>query len=469
MAEFFIYSECGDGAFLARRLISEGHRTRLYVKDPKAKNVYRGLVALAASPNPSTREICIFDMVKYGAYADQLRRRGHKVIGASRFADQIEIDRTYGSQVMKDIGIKIPETVSFNKLEQGMKFLDTAKGHWFYKPSGNMATASTFNGEPRDLKRYLSWTKHAPPDKFELQKKMEGTEISLEGWFDGRKWVYPFNSTVEDKKFMAGDIGPRTGCMANVVWAYDEPRPLLAVKTLMRIAPLLEHYGYVGPVDINLILDKEGCPYGLEWSPRFGYDALYALCMLTEGNFGNQLYDFAYGKLDAFSVRTDAYGLTLNISVPPYPTGDARDFTGLPLDDEIIKSPRIFPRDVMLQADGPALAGSDGSVCVVGAVGTDIDLLRGEVVDKSRALKVPNAQFRIDPVKRLESVLTALSSFNYEGPTLRAVDEEIRDLLPPEEPVAREPARATPGINSRPTVTQPAPTVINYDQPTFNE
>src|SRR6266850_4490933 len=249
MPSFFFYSDAGDGLFIARRLVGEGHRVRVHIHDVKAKDVYRGILPTTADPNPHSGEIVIFDMVRHGAKADAFKKRGFRVIGASRFADSLEIARPLGAEVMRKIGIRIPETHVFSTIAEGQAFLRKQAGKWYFKPSGDQATAATFNDEPEMLIRYMEWVRRDSPKQYELQRGMEGTEISIEGWFDGKKWVWPFNSTVEDKKLMAGDKGPRTGCMANLVWAYEDSRPTLALKTLVRLAPLLEAAGHIGPVD----------------------------------------------------------------------------------------------------------------------------------------------------------------------------------------------------------------------------
>ncbi len=465
-----MYSDTGDGAFVMRRLQKEGHRVKMYTHDKTAKDVYRGLVPLSYSPSPAKGDVVLFDMVKHGAKADAFRRSGFKVVGASKFADAIEINRPAGADVMRKIGIRVPETEVFKTLSAGQKFLEKQEGTWYYKPSGNLHCATTYNAEPKMLSRYLEWTKPHPPEQFELQKKMEGTEISLEGWFDGSRWVWPFNSTVEDKKLMAGDLGPRTGCMANIVWAYEDSRPTLALKTLTRLAPFLEAAGHVGPIDINIMLDKEGTPYGLEWTPRFGYDALQALCLLLQGDLGYQLARFASGQLEGFDVRTDAYALTINVSVPPYPNHEyaEREAKGLPVDPRLVTDAGVYPRDLMIQDGKPVVAGADGSVATIGAVGPDAALLRSEVREKASKYAIPMAQYRIDPVSRFENVLTALESFSYDMPAVRTIDTPERPMPRYEEPRGNPASRMVAGDNDKPRASAvlPSSPPVMQDSPT---
>src|SRR6184192_399602 len=456
MASFYFYSDAGDSLFLAMRLMREGHRVKFYVDDSQSRDVGRGLISRVSSFRPERADILVFDMVKHGAIADGFRRRGFRVLGAGRFADVIELDRMAGHKIMQSVGIAIPETYEFSKRQfKDARLLvsKSQKDEWFYKPSGNIDAGFTFGSKSRDeMLRMLDWYEREPPDKFIMQKKIKGTEISLEGWFDGTRFVYPFNSTVEDKKFLVGDLGPATGCMANLVWAYDDPQPLIVLKTLWRLIPILLQVNYVGPIDLNMIIDSEGVPYGLEWSARFGYDAIQALSMLVTGDFGKQLEDFANGKLDSFSIHRDLYGLTIRVSVPPFPNFQFADSVkGLPLDPAILVDPnRIFLGDVMLEKGKPVVAGSDAGVCVVGETGTDIGILRNQVLDRIRSLKIPNAQYRTDPVNRAESVLNDLRKYGYL-PALSPSETTTWEAPPLMDAVVRGPTGAGKGSSYRAT------------------
>ena len=56
----------------------------------------------------------------------------------------------------------------------------------------------------------------------------------------------------------------------------------LAQRTLGRLTRWLSGKHYVGPLDLNLIVATNGDLYGLEWSPRCGFDALQAFVALLD-------------------------------------------------------------------------------------------------------------------------------------------------------------------------------------------
>ena len=419
---FYIHSESGDGNFLAYRLKREGHRVKVFIHDKKARHVGKGLIDVDSTFRPAKGDVVIFDMVKYGKLADQVKAAGYKVIGGSRFGDMHELDRPLGHRLMRQVQIAVPPTKTYT-LAEARAFLQTADKPYFLKPSGNMDSAMTYGAKtPKGMLRFLDYAqaKEGLKGKFELQEKVDGIEISTEGWFDGDRWVLPFNSTVEDKKFMPGNYGPNTGCMGNVVWTYASSRPILALRTIMRLEPILRAARYVGPVDINTIIDKKGTVWGIEWTFRFGYAALQALLLMTAGDLGEQLYQFANGQLDRFETTTSELGMVMNVSVPPYPTYHvAHEKAGLPLDPGILADPvRIMPADVFVQNNIPKLAGVDGLVIAIGDVGKDVNTMRRSLIDRVDEFEIPDAQIKNDLCERYYDVIGELARLGYELPMM---------------------------------------------------
>jgi phosphoribosylamine-glycine ligase len=426
--KFYLHSNYGDSLWLARRLLADGHDVLLHVRDEAAKAVGKGIVPLAPTPMPPADATVIFDSSGHGRMGEAFRRRGLGVIGGNPLDAELELDRSRGTQLMQASGIQVPETHSFTDFGQAKAFLSTHRGVWYFKPSGNQSTSLTHHGEAAELRRWLAW---AQPHlkgvtSFELQRKVDGTEVSCEGWFDGEKWVPPFNATFEDKHFLTGNLGPRVGCASNVVWAFDDPDAELPRRTVKRLTNILRAAAYVGPIDLNCIIDGEGEPVGLEWSPRLGFDASQAwLGMLVDGDLGAQLAEFARGRLRRFSAQTDKRALTLRVTTPPYPTEHvtpAKEQRGLPLGLELLRDPRsIFVDDVMLDAKGePCLAGRDGSVCCVGALGRDFHQLQAEVLRTVDHLRIPGKQHRLDPSERAPKAWAVLRDHGFMGRRLAA-------------------------------------------------
>lgn len=419
MARFFFYSGEGEALFLAHRLQEDGHDVTFWVQHPECRKLRlgEGVVPLAASPEPKKGAVVIFDQTGKGKAGADFRRRGFKVIGGNPFDADLELDRSQGTKIMQALGIATPKTQVMASVHQAQAYLATRSGTWFFKPNGK-STTLTHHGEPKDLIRWLDWGQQfIKGEPFELQQGITGIEISTEAWFDGTRFVPPFNATLEEKHFLTGDLGPRTGCESNVVWIWSGTSPALPAATVLRLAPMLKASGYVGPIDLNAILTDDGEPHGLEWSARLGFDASQAYSMLIDGDYGEQLEKFAHGDLTRWKLDEDRFAMTLRVTTPPYPVehaGAGKAMAGLPLDKAILGDAHaIFPCDVRKDRQGPCLAGWSGYVCAVGATGTSFDRCRATVLSMAEKLTIPEKQFRTDPVHRAETDWSALARMGY--------------------------------------------------------
>lgn len=400
----FWWSEWGDTLPLARMVDMAGGQSILYVHEADGEHVGEGLVSLSTNPNPPSQAVVILDCTGRGNVGQGYRDRGFAVVGGNPLDRALGKSRRDGIKLMRQNGIAVPEDHYFPTIKEAIAFLEGSDGEWFVKVDGDLGNSSTANGRVDYLARYLSWIEesNSKVKGVELQRKAEGSEISVEGWFDGTRFVFPFNATIEEKKLMAGDKGPRTGCESCVVFPYDGP----LCDELLKMEPLLRKEGYVGNLDLNMIVTEKG-PLGLEWTARLGFDASQALFHLLGPTLPEQLEAFAYGALPAWEF-SPAMALTLRFSVPPYPDEDskaAQALLGFPLDKKVLQ---YDITDVRLGSDGPECAGRDGLLGVATVVGTNITTMRKAAVAGLDELKIANLQYRIDPVTRWEKTMRDL-------------------------------------------------------------
>lgn len=410
----------GDGsAFsLALKLQREGHPVTWHVKTPEAKTIGQGYIRWAEKPDRNA--VVVFDTTQRGELGAAYRKAGHVVIGGNHFDKPLEIDRAFGAEVMRKAGIKVPETYPFSDIPTAIKFLDTVDGAWFVKVSADVGECDTYDAaDPESMIRYLEWVETVGKvHPFELQRKATGVEVSCNGWFDGKDFVPPFDITIEEKKLLTGDVGPRTGCESCVVW--HASNLALANKTVKRIADVLRREKYVGPIDLNSLVDAQGEPIGLEWSARLGFDATQAWMHLFGGDLGEQLEAFAYGDLPEWEpADVSALSGTLRVTIPPYPGDNKKDHAkthGLPLDPRVMSDRTFDPTDVCKGPDGlPAAAGSCGIVGTVSAVGPDLKFVKEHLLTTARSLEIPQAQFRVDPLSRAPRDMAALDKLGLTG------------------------------------------------------
>jgi phosphoribosylamine--glycine ligase len=324
--KILVISKGADSAGLWHTLKSEGHDIFVFIKESWARDVAQNMIDHVSSVEEGVSrkpDFIVFDMSGMGGQADELRKRGFKVIGASALADKLEHDRSYGVSVAKQFGVEVPATVEFKTVDEAIQHVKKTKKAYAIKVDGqNVGEASSYvSKSAEDMLDYLSYAKEEGRingDTFVLQDVVAGSEVSTEGWFSNGQLVPgSVNSTWETKKLMAGELGPRTGCETSVVCHYEGDSRLFA-GTVSKILPLLKHAKWTGPIDINAIVSEENKkPYFLEFTPRFGYSAIYAYAAILGCGLGEFFSGIANGS---FRVPYKAtWGTTLKLSVPPYP------------------------------------------------------------------------------------------------------------------------------------------------------
>lgn len=317
-----------DGCCLsaAYRVQCEGHSVCYFVDsdDPAEVKVGQGIVPKAES----LKDVTAFKPDVVVGYqlpeaASELRALGLRVWGSSPSHAELENDRMYAAKVAADAGMSVPITHVFNSMESALRFIDkTDITEWVFKAEGRPETvmsSSTHVAESKDhLRAILDLEGRQNQAKsFVLQERKYGVELSTEGWYDYRVgWLRPFNSTLERKKRDAGDVGPMTGAMGSVVWAWPDTTPRIFTETLAGMTRYLEREKYVGPIDVNTIIDEGGRPWFLEFTPRLGWDAFEALMSgIDVGKLGDFFIALGAGRADTVPVGS-GFMVAVRLMIP---------------------------------------------------------------------------------------------------------------------------------------------------------
>jgi phosphoribosylamine--glycine ligase len=437
---YFFITNTGEALPIAKRLKEEGHQVTTYIHNRAFRSNYDGMIAKLEMRQVVAQarqaDLVVFDMVRpvenkddralqkmfgvkgndlFGPIADSLRGRGIDCLGAASFAGNIELDRDAGADLAKKVGLGMPQAESFNSLAEGIRFLKSHRSsRWVFKPYENqdldLTYVECFPGELIDLMGG-QFKKRLPAGvDFLLQEVIDGVEISTEAWWTGKKWTW-FNHTIEDKRLMTGDLGPRIGSANNVVWLKHKKG--LLVDVFERLTPVIKKAGYIGPIDVNCIVgSKDKRPYFLEWTPRFGYDALYCLLELVDGKLSD-FFGYVAGLTKKGPKAKPGYASSVRVSVSPYPyevkelLENAKDvviggdLTGLWLED--------------VYQDGKEIkcAGSDGVVGVLARHGNTLGGSVKNVYKQAEEVKIAGyAQWRTDLGFRARNALKQLSDMN---------------------------------------------------------
>lgn len=420
---FRLVSENGDGMGFAIRLKQLGYGAVAWVRSPDAKSIGDRIVdkegdledlIRAATPE----DVFVFDTTGNGTIADHLRARGFAVLGGGSLMDRLERDRQFGYSVMEECHIDVPATYSFNDFGKAINFVEQNPDvRWVYKPSKQLGDVSSshVSYDAEDLVELLESVElevDISDPQFELQAFEKGIAMSTELWFQNGELIDPLtNHTLERKEVMNDDIGPSGGCAGNVVWVCDGCAVCDVAK---RLVPWCEAQRYHGMLDLNAIVTKD-VVYGLEFTPRFGYDAAPTfLWELLRSDLGDFMRDLARGTLRDVDVSGDVIAGALKVSIPPWPTERHIAEENVPIrglangwEDETYLYNVKWDKDNQLVS-----AGAWGILMLLTHRAGTISGAMRQPLTRAKDLKIKNKQFRTDLAERFKEDLDVLESNN---------------------------------------------------------
>jgi phosphoribosylamine-glycine ligase len=270
--------------------------------------------------------IIIFDDNGYGELADYLRNNGFKVVGGGRFADRVENDRQFATDLMKKV-MDVPESVSFTSWDRAIEFVknNDPDDKLVFKPNDSDVpkeytyVAKNVQDMVDAMQNFKSEWKWA--EDFQIQRFIKGIEVDFNAYFNGTDFLPgSFMIYFENKPLMPGDIGPATGGSIAVQFPKTEEGAFYDI--LDKLKPLLKKVNYRGCFAINAIVSEEDHkPYFLETTPRFGYPSLPLDLAFVE-SAGKTAYDLiialAEGKSPTLYPK-NKIAVTAAVFIPPAP------------------------------------------------------------------------------------------------------------------------------------------------------
>ena len=414
MSKFRLISKHGDALALLGRLADEGNGVSFWIKDKKAKPSYKGILPQVDNWNGNLTKdtIVLFDMVGLGSIADNLKKNGFKVFGGGKLNDSLELNREFGMKIAKSSGLKVPKWERFDSFNKAQKFVKN--GRWVFKPQNNQSPAFTYvSSDAEDMVEMLSYFEDIWTGKvdFIIQEKIDGVEVSIECFYkDGKPISNTLNTTLECKRFLEGDRGSNTGCMGSVVRFWKKPNPKLYKLTLQKVEPFLRRFKYSGPLDCNCIIsENDRMPYFLEWTARFGYNAIHALCEGLNQDVGS----FIGGILNGGNLSKPSYDwlAAVRVSIPPYPQ-DGDKSANKPIRG-IDDMEHTWLLDAKYEKGRLLTAGVDGVVAEVTGRNETLSGLASGIYGIIDKMKIPDKQYRADIISNAEKRINILKEWKY--------------------------------------------------------
>lgn len=408
--KFHMISDVGEGAGLLKKIQDEGNDCTIHIDYDVYAPAFDGIIKKSKSIPDGA--IVIFDTSGMGKQADELKKKGYHVFGGCSFADKLEEERDFGLSYMEDHGIQVPDTKKFYTFSEAIDWLaeQDDEDTFVFKPNGDLPCKLTYCGADNDdLISYLCFVQRHFSGKVEdfiLQTFVEGPIVSTEFWVGPKGFIRPANHTVEVKKFLNDDLGPSTGCQGNLVWIADDDQ---IVSLLGGIEKDLVKEGYVGPIDLNAILSDKG-PRGLEWTPRFGLDAMPTFLHLVDGEIGKLISDIVRGSTKTMDLY-DAVAGGVRLSIPPYPievTEDVKKIlkeapnVGIPIKD--LEDANSYYYEVMMEDKQLVHSPGTGAIAVISDCGDDPHEALEYPYEILENCRIPDKQYRTDLQKVLANM-----------------------------------------------------------------
>lgn len=372
--------------------------------DKKYEKILQGIapVPLMKEPDFSKYDLVIFDLTGKPKVAERAMKVTN-VIGDSALADELEEDRLFGIQVMEECGIEVPPYEVFQDIDAAKQFIRKTKKRYVFKPNGgqDQETASTYvSTSADDMLEYIDRLGEMSKGvEFILQEIVDGQEISTEAYFNGEDF-FLINGTLEEKKFMDQKRGPNTGCSGNLVWAYRN-KPRIFTEGLEKLAPFLQENGYRGMIDLNTIAAGNHL-FGLEWTPRFGYDASATMFCTLGSPLGEFLAQVASGEPQVIDVIHD-FAAAIRLSIPPYPSEcDGYYMENVPIngiEEDDLEHNYLYDAMLSKETGNLVTAGCSGFISVPIGTGRTIEEAFGKVNEQVKKIKIPDMQYRNDIYK----------------------------------------------------------------------
>jgi phosphoribosylamine--glycine ligase len=383
----------------------EGCEVKYYIRDKAEKDVCDGFVDKCDDWKEfkDWADVIVLDDIGFGSIAEDLRKEGKLVVGGSIYTDRLEDDREFGQDELKKSGVNILPHWDFVGFDDAIEFVKKNPERYVIKPSGRAQNEKelTFVGQEEDgndvvdvLQHYKkSWSKKM---SLQLQKFVQGVEIAVGAFFNGKDFVQPIFLNFEHKKLFPSGLGPNCGEMGTL--AFWCPPNKLFNETLLKMKPVLEASGYVGYFDLNCIVNSRGI-FPLEFTARPGYPTISLQIEGVTSPWSTFLQELAVGKATELKTKK-GFQIGVVIAVPPFPFTDPVAFKKYSEDATVIfKKPNldgVHLGDVKLVEDDWRLAGQSGYALIATGSGVTVDDARKQAYSRVRNIMIPNMFYRTD-------------------------------------------------------------------------
>lgn len=238
--------------------------------------------------------------------ADRLRSAGLTVFGPGAVAAQIEGDKHWAKQLLRDAGVPVAAGESFTELDAALSYVRSLDGPCVVKASGLAAGKGVTVCD--DVDQALGAVRACLGDRafgeagstVLVEERLTGPELSVFAVADGQRLAW-FAPGRDHKRLGANDTGPNTGGMGAYTPVGDATPELMEQVRREILEPTLgalraRGLDYRGLLYAGLMLTPDG-PKVLEYNCRFGDPETQVVLPAFDGDLFAVLHGAAIGRL----------------------------------------------------------------------------------------------------------------------------------------------------------------------------
>jgi phosphoribosylamine--glycine ligase len=337
--------------------------------------------------------------------ADHLMAAGVKVFGPTKDAAQIEADKWFAKELMRQQAVPTAEARSFTDPSAAEEYVRKHQGSVVIKASGlakgKGVTIARNTAEAIEAINLIMRQKSfgAAGERVVIEEMLRGPECSILAFVDNKN-IYLMEPAQDHKPVDDGDKGPMTGGMG----AYT-PTPVITDATMRAVerdvlVPIVDGLvrdgiKYRGVLYAGLMLTLNG-PKVLEFNCRFGDPETQPLMMRLKSDLLEVMLAVAEGNLDKVQLKWDPRPAVCVVATSKgypgkYPTG--LPITGIENADAM-RDVKVFHSGTRMEGD--QLVTDGGRVLGVTAMGDTIAAAQKRAYDAMKQIHFEGMHYRTD-------------------------------------------------------------------------
>jgi len=336
---------------------------------------------------------------------DHLAKTGVRVFGPTKAGAQLEADKWFAKELMRQQSIPTAEARSFTDANAATEFVKLRDQPCVVKASGlakgkGVTVCYRVSDAIEAIDQAMRQKVHGTAgNRVVIEELMVGPEVSVLAFVDGRN-IYLMETSQDHKPVDDGDTGPMTGGMG----AYS-PTPVITDSVLKQVerdilVPCIDGLvrdgiDYRGVLYAGLMVTAAG-PRVLEFNCRFGDPETQPLMMRLRSDIVDVMTAVCDGRLDQVTLQWDPRPAICVVATSKgypgkYPTG--LPITGV-ADADAMKDVKVFQGGTKM-VDGQ-LVTDGGRVLGVTALGETIAEARQRAYKAMEKIHFEGMHYRKD-------------------------------------------------------------------------